>query len=193
MPIEIKPVIAPGTFTSAPQPTLPTADGELTLRPFELSDAQTVHDAFRDPALRFWHARTMESPDEARAWVERTHEDWCKEAAAQWFVTRDADGAPLGRMALRDMDLLEGFAEIGYWVLPEARGQGVAPRALTALTDWAVDVGFHRIEVQHSTRNEPSCRVALKAGYPLEGTRRSSALHTDGWHDMHVHVRIQDA
>ncbi|MEV1022181.1 GNAT family N-acetyltransferase [Streptomyces sp. NPDC050264] len=158
-----------------------------------MSDAQTVHDAFQDPVLRYWHARSMESLDEARAWVETTREGWRTEAAAQWFVTRAADGAPLGRMALRDMDLLEGFAEIGYWVLPAARGQGAAPRALATLTEWALDAGFHRLEVRHSTRNEASCRVALKAGYPLEGTRRSSALHTDGWHDMHVHVRIQNA
>ncbi|GAA2305867.1 GNAT family N-acetyltransferase [Streptomyces kunmingensis] len=192
MPIEITHAIEPGTFASAPQPTLRTHDGELTLRSCELRDAPAVHEAFQDPALRYWHARSMESLDEARAWVEEAHESWRREKAAQWFVTRTADGAPLGRIALRDMDLMEGGAEIGYWVLPQARGRGVAPRALAALTDWALDAGFHRLDLEHSTRNEASCRVALKAGFPLEGTRRSSALHTDGWHDMHVHARIQD-
>ncbi|MGY0017848.1 GNAT family N-acetyltransferase [Streptomyces sp. YJ-C3] len=191
MPIETKHTIAPGTLASARQPTLRSPDGELVLRRPEFGDAQTVHDAFQDPVLRRWHARSMESLDEARAWVETAHETWRRETAAQWLVTRAADGAPLGRMALRAMDLMEGLAEIGYWVLPEARGRGAAPRALATLTDWAFGTGFHRLELEHSTRNEPSCRVAHKAGYPLEGTRLSSALHTDGWHDMHVHVRIQ--
>ncbi|MFJ9040361.1 GNAT family N-acetyltransferase [Streptomyces sp. NPDC102406] len=193
MPIEIKHVITPGTLTRTPQPTLRTPDGELALQAPALSHAQAVHDAFQDPALRYWHARSMESLDEARAWVVEAQEGWRREKAAQWIVTRASDGTPLGRMALRDMNLLDGLAEIGYWVMPQARGQGVAPMALTALTDWALGVGFHRLDLEHSTRNEASCRVALKAGYPLEGTRRSSALHTDGWHDMHVHVRIQDA
>ncbi|WP_394431688.1 GNAT family N-acetyltransferase [Streptomyces sp. SGAir0957] len=193
MPIEIAPVIEPGTLAATPQPTLRTADGELHLRRFELTDAAVVHAAFQDPALSYWHARTMATLDEAETWVRTAREGWAKETAAQWFVTRATDGAPLGRMALREMDLLEGLAEAAYWMLPEARGRGVAPRALRALTEWAWATGFHRLEVLHSTRNEPSCRVALKAGYEPEGTRRSSALHTDGWHDMHVHVRIAPA
>ncbi|MEV3859938.1 GNAT family N-acetyltransferase [Streptomyces sp. NPDC050095] len=191
MPIETSPTITPGTLAATPQPTLHTADGELLLRPFEPGDARTVHEAFQDPTLRYWHVRSMESPQEALDWIEGTHAEWREEKAAQWFVTRADDGTPLGRMGLRDLDLMDGYGEIGYWMLPAARGRGVAPRALTAMTDWALELGFHRLDLQHSTRNEPSCRVALKAGYPLEGIRRSSALHTDGWHDMHVHVRIQ--
>ncbi|MFI7386075.1 GNAT family N-acetyltransferase [Streptomyces sp. NPDC049813] len=193
MPIEIKHTIQPGTFSATTQPTLRTQDGDLVLRAPEPQDAPTVHAAFQDPAVRYWHARSMESLDEARAWVETAHQSWQREEAAQWLVTRAADDAPLGRMALRDMDLLEGHAEIGYWVLPPARGQAVAPRALTTLTSWAFTAGFHRLELQHSTRNEASCRVAAKAGYVLEGTRRSAALHTDGWHDMHVHACVGPA
>ena len=69
------------------------------------------------------------------------------------------------------------------------RGRGVAPRALGAVADWGIaNLGLHRLELEHSTLNEPSCRVAEKAGFQLEGTRRSVALHDDGWHDMHVHV-----
>ncbi|MFJ9088497.1 GNAT family N-acetyltransferase [Streptomyces sp. NPDC102384] len=190
MPIDIPHIIKPGTLASGPQPTLHSADGELVLRTPEFTDAPAIHDAFQDPALRYWHIRGMESVDEARDWVTSTHEGWREETAAQWFVAGAADGAPLGRMALRQMNLMEGVAEVGYWVLPAARGLGVAPRALAAMTDWAFDIGFHRIDLLHSTGNEPSCKVALKADYPLEGTRRSSALHTDGWHDMHVHARI---
>ena len=33
--------------------------------------------------------------------------------------------------------------------------------------------------------------MAAKAGYVLEGTRRQQALHWDGWHDMHLHARLQ--
>jgi RimJ/RimL family protein N-acetyltransferase len=78
-------------------------------------------------------------------------------------------------------------------VLPAARGRQIAARALTVLGGWAFGVlGLHRIEVQHSTRNVASCRVAERAGYPAEGTRRSQTLHADGWHDMHLHARIAD-
>ena len=37
------------------------------------------------------------------------------------------------------------------------------------------------------TANPGSCRVAVKAGFALEGTLRSAMRHPDGWHDMHLH------
>jgi hypothetical protein len=37
-----------------------------------------------------------------------------------------------------------------------------------------------------------SCKVATKAGYLLEGTKRSAAVHDDGRHDMHLHARIRE-
>jgi RimJ/RimL family protein N-acetyltransferase len=96
----------------------------------------------------------------------------------------------LGRLSLRPQ-LALGTGEFGYWVLPVARGAGVAPRALQAGTSWALgDLGLHRIELVHSTTNRASCRVAAKAGYELEGTKRGDLLHADGWHDMHLHAKI---
>lgn len=91
------------------------------------------------------------------------------------------------------MNLHEGVAEVGYWVLPRSRGQRVASRALSALTDWAFNTGFHRLELLRSVQNPASCSVAKNVSYELEGTKRQDALHTDGWHDMHLHARVSDA
>ncbi len=95
-------------------------------------------------------------------------------------------------MALRGLDFDDGVANVAYWVLPAARGAGVASRALAAVSAWALDdIGFHRLELDHSTRNHASCRVATKAGYRLEGTKRNAAVHDDGRHDMHLHARVR--
>ncbi len=97
----------------------------------------------------------------------------------------------LGQIAFRTIDLREGAAELSYWVLPEARGRGIAQQAVLALTNWSFDeLGLHRIEINHSTLNVGSCHVADRAGYVLEGVKRSQVLHPDGWHDMHQHARI---
>lgn len=50
---------------------------------------------------------------------------------------------------------------------------------------------LHRLELAHSVRNPASCRVADKAGYRLEGTKRQEGRHADGWHDMHPHARLR--
>ena len=68
-------------------------------------------------------------------------------------------------------------ADVGYSVHPDARGQGVASRALRTLTRWLTidDDGPHvaRVQLDHSVENEASCRTALAAGFDREGVRRA--------------------
>ena len=183
MPRTTVPVRAPGTLLGVAQPTLHV--GELTLRPWTANDVRALVQAYIDPAIRRWHARTM-TVAEAEDYVSAANRDWPSEIRATWAVTED--DLLVGRTSVK-YDLHEGLASVGFWVVPAARGRGVAPRALAAVAGWGTtDLGLHRFELEHSTRNEPSCRVAAKAGFHLEGTRRRVALHDDGWHDMHVHV-----
>lgn len=186
------PVLPPGTFAASAQPVLPAARG-LVLRPWEAADAPAFLSAYRDAETRRWHTRRPSSETRVLEWFERYRQDWAGERGGHWAVARDS-GEVLGRIALGSLNLEEGNAGVGYWVLPDARGAGIATRALSALSAWAMDtIGFHRLHLDHSTRNHASCRVALKAGYELEGTMRSAALHDDGRHDMHLHARIRTA
>lgn len=187
MPPLVGPAIPAGRLCRARQPVL---QGEgLVLRPWRPTDADAVVAAYADPAIRRWHVRSM-SAEEAPGWIAERQRLWEDERAAEWAVTDDTDTV-LGRVGFRNLDLHEAHAEVLYWVLPAARGTGVAPRALTVLTRWAFDVvGFRRLELQHSTANEASCRVASKCGFAVEGTLREHTRHADGWHDMHVHARL---
>ncbi|MEY9936733.1 GNAT family N-acetyltransferase [Streptacidiphilus sp. MAP5-3] len=186
------PVISSGSLAGAPQPVLPAARG-LVLRPWTSSDAPTFLSAYRDEAIRRWHTRRPSSETRVLEWFARYREDWAQERGAHWAVTRDGDDV-LGRIAMGSLNFDDGTAGVGYWVLPAARGAGAATSALTALTEWAMEeIGFHRLHLDHSTRNHASCRVATKSGYHLEGTQRSAALHDDGRHDMHLHARVREA
>lgn len=128
---------------------------------------------------------------EAQSWIDYELNRWGQERGGSWAITRD--GSLLGRVGIGGLSLEEARAEVTYWVLPQARGRGVAPLALGAVADWAFDdVGFHRLELNHSTKNGASCRVAVKAAFAAEGTKRGQALHLDGWHDMHAHALLAD-
>ncbi|MYW65164.1 GNAT family N-acetyltransferase [Streptomyces sp. SID8379] len=191
MPSLIPPVLPRGTLAHRPQPTLPAGAG-LILRPWAETDADAVHTAFRDPTIQRWHARETASAEEARDLIRGWRAAWAEEYDAHWAVADATTDEALGRVALRETILAAGVTQVAYWTLPRARGRGVAPRAVDALTRWALDtVGFHRITLNHSVDNGSSCRVADKCGYALEGIARSALLHTDGWHDMHVHARVQ--
>ena len=181
------PALPAGTLAALTQPSL-DGEGGLRLRPWRAADAATVVAAYTDPDIQRWHCRSM-TGGEARDWIERWPGRWRTETGAGWAVTDG--GVVAGQISLRRIDLAEALAEVSYWVLPPARGRQVAGRALATLTRWSFDVlGLHRVEVCHSTGNPASCRVAGRAGYQLEGTKRGEARHTDGWHDMHLHARV---
>lgn len=190
MPPTTSPVIPVGRFAALPQPVLTSADG-LVLRPWTLEDVPALMIAYADPQVQEWQGFRVERKDEARDMIKRWQGGWAAESSAHWAVTL-VDGQVAGRMGLREMNLRWGWAECAYFTMPSARGTGIAPRALDAMTSWAFEAGFHRIWLKHSTRNPASCRVADKAGFDAEGTQRSGEIHPDGWHDMHVHARIAE-
>jgi RimJ/RimL family protein N-acetyltransferase len=181
-------VLAPGSLAGIEQPAI-VVDAELLLRPWGAADAAKVVEAFSTPDIRRWHARSCGSLPEAATWLAEMAEGWRTEQCAAWAIARRATGEVVGRLAVH-ISLAMGQGEISYWVLPGARGGGVATRAAVAATRWAHALGLHRVELQHSTLNEPSRRVALAAGFVEEGVRRQSTLHEDGWHDMRLYSHL---
>jgi RimJ/RimL family protein N-acetyltransferase len=182
--------VAPGTLAGMPQPTFSLENG-VVLRPWADGDAPALQVAYTDPAIQRWHIREIGSLDEACELIAAWRRAWGQEQRLEWAIA-DADGALLGRLALKDLVLFDGIAEVAYWTVPAARGRGLAPRALMAVSQWAFSVGFRRLQLQHSTLNPASCRVAEKAGFSSEGTRLGAVLHADGHHDMHTHARLAD-
>jgi RimJ/RimL family protein N-acetyltransferase len=77
--------------------------------------------------------------------------------------------------------------EVGYWTAAQARGLGVATRAVDALSAWAFSAyGLDRIELLHQVDNVASCRVAEKTGYALRETLPATpSFPLDG----HLHIR----
>jgi RimJ/RimL family protein N-acetyltransferase len=82
-------------------------------------------------------------------------------------------------------------AEIGYWTAVAARGRGVAPAAVSAVTDWVFDAfggtSLRRIMLVHNDDNQASCRVAQKAGYPFLEFSPANPPHW--FEDGHIHMR----
>jgi [ribosomal protein S5]-alanine N-acetyltransferase len=181
-------VLAPGAIASREQPVIPVAEN-LTLRPWMTSDAAFVLEAFSNSDIERWHFRHYESTAEAEEWIAAEQAGWLAETCASWALTSPAPNSPIGRVAVH-VSPNEGTGEVTYWVVPSARRQGAAARATVAATRWAHDIGIHRVQLEHSTQNEVSGMVAMRAGFVREGVRRSATLHADGWHDMMVYSHL---
>lgn len=186
MPRTIDPVVT--DFGSGEQPAFDLGD-QLRLRPFTFGDEPIVHAAFNDPDILRWHHFRVDVTVEATAWIERARANWESGFKADWLIEERGNG--LGRVGLH-VDAMRGTAEVAYWLLPTGRGRGLATRGAGAVTNWAHELGFRRVLLQHSVRNAASCAVALRLGFQAEGTARQSDLHDDGWHDMHQHAHVAD-
>jgi ribosomal-protein-alanine N-acetyltransferase len=83
---------------------------------------------------------------------------------------------------------------IGYWIDQDFANRGFTTQAVEILTRFGFDqLGLHRIEINIRPENAPSCRVAEKAGYVLEGPR-PRYLHIDGqWRDHICYVKENPA
>lgn len=153
-------------------------------------DAAAVAAAGTDPLLARWNAGPT-TLEEARAWCLH-RADWSDGTHASWVVREAVGGRLLGSVSLFSVDAQASAAQVGYWVVPEARGRGVAPTALAAATRFAYGVvGVERVELFHAVENTASCRVAEKVGFLREGVHRRSHRYGDGMiHDEHCHARL---
>jgi len=185
----VAPVLPPGSLSSRQQPVL-AVDLRIVLRPWTNEDVAALAAAYEDPDIQHWNLNSFDEVG-AKTLIAEWTDAWKSETGASWAITRTSDDFAIGQVGLRAVDVVGGEAEIWYWVAPESRGVGAASSALNALSEWLLDdLGLQRLELEHSIHNPASCHVASSAGYELEGTMKSALLHSDGWHDMHLHARI---
>lgn len=149
-------------------------DDEVLLRPFEEADVGALAAICRDPEIARWTAVPEPYGEEdARAYFARAAQDRREGRELSHALVHPADGTLLGSMGLM-VNSEHATGEVGYYLAPEARGRGVATRALRLLSRWGIEeLGLARIEVLAHPDNVGSQQVALRAGFQREGLLRS--------------------
>jgi len=150
------------------------AGSGIVLRAWHRADVPALVAAITDPetARTLPHIPNPYTPADAEEWIASTRVD--QAAGKTLAVVIEVDGALAGAIDLR-IDTFDGStAETGYWVAAPVRGRGVASTAARVLTDFGFDdIGLRRVELNAALNNPASRRVAEKAGFELEGVRRS--------------------
>ena len=167
------------------------AAGGLTLRPWERADVAFVYYACQDVEVQRWTPlpRPYTAGDAVRL-LEVSEAGRAENVAAHFAITATETGEVLGSIGLKDIDWNGGRAEAGYWVAPEARGQGVATLALRALVSWAGQhLGIAEVKLLIAAGNRASERVAEQAGFARDGVVAGGCHVDDALHDAVVYRR----
>ena len=159
-------------------PRPPLTDGEILLRPWTRADAPALVAMLNEPEIARW--TRVPSPyreSDARSWLA-THERLLRSGEQVPTAIADAGGGrPIGSIDLRVKSWDERRAEFGFLVAREARGRGVAPRALRLMSEWAMrDLGMRRLEVLVQPGNAASLAAVARAGYTREDGLRSRTI-----------------
>ncbi len=147
----------------APDP--PLSDGVATLRPPDERDLEAIDIGIHDPDVVRWFG----APDMAAAEVlALNRRRWA--AGSPTLAICDQDDRCVGHVWINLARDDATIGSVGYWLLPNARGRGLATRAVRLIADWSVrDLGIGRLRLYTEPANELSQRVAERAGFRRVG------------------------
>ncbi len=170
-------------------PTLTVQTPRLDVRPLTAADAEPVAQIFADKQTQRW----LPFPQE---FGQIQGISWCTEMAAErrdsgmcdhYGIVRREDHRLVGCLWTRRTDWAARSTDVSYAVAADARGFGVAPEAVDALTlALVLEHGFQRVEVRVAPGNVGSRRVMEKAGFTYEGLLRNAGFVHSGRVDLEI-------
>lgn len=172
-------------------PLTVTETGRLRLRELEAADAPFILELLTDPDFRANVGdRGVRDLESARRYIEasagasyRTH------GFGLWLMERKVDGRPLGLCGLLRRDS-HPDTELGFALLPHARGQGYALEAATATLEIAQSrFALERLVAITAPANTASIRLLERLAFRYERMVRFSA---DGESRLFVRERRVD-
>jgi len=168
---------------------------QLTLRFPEPGDGEPILEAVREtlPELCRWMTWCHPGYSEADALRWISSQAQARESGSAFeFLIVGGSGRLLGVCGINCINTGNRFANLGYWVRTSETQRGVAANAVKLLVDWVFQhTDLERLEIVAAVGNEPSQRVAEKAGALREGTLRSRLCIHGAYHDAVMYSIIR--
>lgn len=168
--------------------------GTFRLRSFCETDVGLVFAAAEDPYIpQITSIPQMPTADSALAFVRRQIARFHDGEGYSFAIVRDEDDVACGQIGLWPDPSRLGFASVGYWLAPEARGKGAATASLLAICDWGLtNAGVKEIELFVEEANTRSTAVAERAQFRFVRTVPNARSVNGQIIDMRLYVRSAD-
>jgi len=127
------------------------------------ADLDNMETLMGSPVVMAYYARPK-TRDEAAAWIAWNEENYARDGFGLWIL-HDSNGAFVGDCGLT-WHVVDGIQdlEVGYHLLPEFHGLGLATEAAMACRELARSRGITRLIAIIDPENRASQRVAEKIG-----------------------------
>jgi RimJ/RimL family protein N-acetyltransferase len=153
----------------------PLTDGTVSVRLGAERDIPEVLIAYQDDPelhLRMGEQRPPSGAELGRM-SERAGADRTEGRAMTLTILAPGSDVCRGQINVHHVDLANARIELGIWLAPQARGQGLARRALTLVATWLLREGaFERVQLLTEPDNDLMLRAAEAAGFQREGVLR---------------------
>ncbi|KAJ6788730.1 hypothetical protein PWT90_03928 [Aphanocladium album] len=147
------------------------SDGEVTLRRWQMGDAQSLLAAAEVslPELKAWMpwAANGYTLEDAETFLSITTADWDKGRGYDWAIVVDAE--VVGSCGLMTPAKGSDGMGMGYWLATPVTGRGLATRAAALLTQAAFDCGAESVQIWHKVANGKSRAIPERLGYRFLG------------------------
>jgi RimJ/RimL family protein N-acetyltransferase len=154
----------------------PLSDGRVTLRCMCAEDAAASARAFRDDPDLGRLIGVEHDPDEAGIGerIARQGEPAAQGRSFQLAIVDAVSDAFWGTMILHSFDWHSRRAEVGFWLVPGARGRGIGSAAVTLAVSWAFEAyDLLRVEMTTTPENPAVPALARRLGFTQEGVLRA--------------------
>lgn len=166
--------------------------GDVRLRRLRAGDADAIARMRNDADVARWSQPGGCTPEDAARAVAEAADAWRDGTRAELAIAAREDDTFVGSVSLTFYG--PARAGIGFDVAPEARGRGLATRAVVAASAWAFGAfpELVRLELWALPGNAPSMKVAERSGFRREGVFRSRLPFAGELRDVVVFSRLRD-
>jgi RimJ/RimL family protein N-acetyltransferase len=153
------------------------------IRPLVPDDRDSVYAAVRESIDTVGRWMSWCHPDysmrEVDQWIATCERNWNVDCADREFGIFDEEGGEvLGGVGINQINCVNSFANLGYWVRASRTGSGIASTAARLAAQFAFrELKLSRIEIVARVDNIASRRVAEKIGARFECIARHRLLY----------------
>jgi ribosomal-protein-alanine N-acetyltransferase len=180
-------------FNFTPFPILETE--RLLLRRVDNKDVNEVF-SMRSNAetMKYIPRPLVTNNEEALAHIALLDSGLEKNEAINWAITFKGENKLLGIIGFYRTKFEDYRSEIGYMLLSENHGKGIASEAVERALNYGFNkMNLHSIEAIIDPRNKESERVLLKNGFVKEGHIKENTFFNGEFLDSVIYSKIKKA